>query len=377
MVVSLFSPEGKKLAEVDSPNGAVGPERLSVVLERQGTYRLEVRSREKNASGCEIRLGEWRLASKTDLTRHRLFADAEQLRKSATLESRRAAIVRHQEAQRQFALLADVAGESDSSSGLARVLYSLGDNQPALEAYRHALEGKRTVGDRQAEAYLLQNMGAVYSHLSEYAKALDYFPPSLEMNTALRNRKSESVSSNMMGAVYEMQGEMQMSLDYYNRPLALNRADGDRQGQAIVLNNIGNTYSLLGETALALDYFQQALLLMRAVDDKWWESSISAKPGSRWATGRKRWITSLKPWIRASVWATVAARLDFEASREAIAGRNVAEAGIVHVATHGLLNTVHPELSGLVLSLVVSNPPATTISRSFCHKNIITGSWYE
>ena len=28
VVVSLFSPEGKKLAEVDSPNGAVGPERL-------------------------------------------------------------------------------------------------------------------------------------------------------------------------------------------------------------------------------------------------------------------------------------------------------------------------------------------------------------
>jgi CHAT domain-containing protein/tetratricopeptide (TPR) repeat protein len=44
--------------------------------------------------------------------------------------------------------------------------------------------------------------------------------------------------------------------------------------------------------------------------------------------------------------------LDFEASREAIAGPDVADAGIVHVATHGLLNTVHPELSGLVLSLV-------------------------
>jgi CHAT domain-containing protein/Tfp pilus assembly protein PilF len=44
--------------------------------------------------------------------------------------------------------------------------------------------------------------------------------------------------------------------------------------------------------------------------------------------------------------------LDFEASRTTALKTELGEYRIVHFATHGLLNNIHPELSGLVLSLV-------------------------
>jgi CHAT domain-containing protein/Tfp pilus assembly protein PilF len=44
--------------------------------------------------------------------------------------------------------------------------------------------------------------------------------------------------------------------------------------------------------------------------------------------------------------------LDFEASRSTTLRPELGEYRIVHFATHGLLNTLHPELSGIVLSLV-------------------------
>jgi CHAT domain-containing protein len=44
--------------------------------------------------------------------------------------------------------------------------------------------------------------------------------------------------------------------------------------------------------------------------------------------------------------------LDFEASRETLASPEMNQYRILHLATHGLLNTAHPELSGVVLSLV-------------------------
>ena len=44
--------------------------------------------------------------------------------------------------------------------------------------------------------------------------------------------------------------------------------------------------------------------------------------------------------------------LDFRANRETATGQTMGQYRIVHFATHGLLNTEHPELSGLVLSLV-------------------------
>jgi CHAT domain-containing protein/Tfp pilus assembly protein PilF len=44
--------------------------------------------------------------------------------------------------------------------------------------------------------------------------------------------------------------------------------------------------------------------------------------------------------------------LDFDASRATVIGDDIARYRIVHFATHGLLNNIHPELSGIVLSLV-------------------------
>jgi len=44
--------------------------------------------------------------------------------------------------------------------------------------------------------------------------------------------------------------------------------------------------------------------------------------------------------------------LDFRASRETATSAELAQYRIVHFATHGLLNSEHPELSGIVLSLV-------------------------
>jgi CHAT domain-containing protein len=44
--------------------------------------------------------------------------------------------------------------------------------------------------------------------------------------------------------------------------------------------------------------------------------------------------------------------VDFAANRDALLGGDVAKARIVHLATHGIVNSHEPELSGLVLSLV-------------------------
>jgi CHAT domain-containing protein len=55
-------------------------------------------------------------------------------------------------------------------------------------------------------------------------------------------------------------------------------------------------------------------------------------------------LSSLDPQTLASV--------DFAATREAAASADVSRARLVHFATHSLMNTAHPELSGLVLSLV-------------------------
>jgi CHAT domain-containing protein len=47
--------------------------------------------------------------------------------------------------------------------------------------------------------------------------------------------------------------------------------------------------------------------------------------------------------------------VDFDASRATLTSPEIGQYRILHLATHGLLNTTHPELSGVVLSLVDRN----------------------
>ena len=44
--------------------------------------------------------------------------------------------------------------------------------------------------------------------------------------------------------------------------------------------------------------------------------------------------------------------IDFKASKAILESPEINQSGIVHFATHALLNSKHPELSGIVLSLV-------------------------
>src|SRR6185369_6089020 len=71
VIVRVFSPDGKTLGEFDSPNGANGPENVSVVAVMPGTYSLEVTplsQAEDIAPGSfEIRMTELRAATSQEL----------------------------------------------------------------------------------------------------------------------------------------------------------------------------------------------------------------------------------------------------------------------------------------------------------------------
>jgi CHAT domain-containing protein/tetratricopeptide (TPR) repeat protein len=85
-------------------------------------------------------------------------------------------------------------------------------------------------------------------------------------------------------------------------------------------------------------------LLRRASRDAGWaQGGIPRLPFTR---REARGIFSVAPGGAARL------ALDFDASRAAIAGPDLADYRFVHVATHGFFNDAHPELSGILLSLV-------------------------
>jgi hypothetical protein len=68
VVVSLFSPSGEKLREVDSPHVYLDAERLSYVINETGSYQIEVKSPSKRdvPGKYQVRIEQFRIASQQD-----------------------------------------------------------------------------------------------------------------------------------------------------------------------------------------------------------------------------------------------------------------------------------------------------------------------
>src|SRR5262245_22553912 len=94
VAVALFTPDGKKIGEVDSERATVGSETILAIAEAAGAYRIEARSPEKTSKTgrYEIKIEELRESTAEDLRRvaaESVFREAEKLRQGTVEEKRK------------------------------------------------------------------------------------------------------------------------------------------------------------------------------------------------------------------------------------------------------------------------------------------------
>ena len=268
VVATLLGPDGKQLIEVDSPNGAQGPELLSFITQADGRYRLEVRSLEKDAKPGRYQAWMAELRPATTADRNRILAEqalsaGDQLKAQPGAESQRQAGEKYEEARRLWQALGDSAREARALYGLGRVEDALGERQRALDYYNQALPLFRAAGDQLGEAPTLYYIGNIHSDWGDKRTALDYYERALTLLRAGPDRSGEAIILNNIGDAYKVLGEYQKSLAYYDQALQLARANNDRLGEAYVLTGIGKVYSEMGDQQKAIAAYRQALPLFR------------------------------------------------------------------------------------------------------------------
>ncbi len=272
VVVTVFAPDGQKIVKVDSPIGTQGPERVMLVAETSGPYRLEVRSYDQiaKAGNYEAKLVELHQAAQRD--RDRIAAEiaamavlraGQKLLAQMTKESIEAAVRKFEEAQQLFQAAGNKWEEANTLNLIGNQLLSLGQLEQGRVKFTQSLALFRSLGDRNEEARTLNNLGAVYSLTGDQQKAMDYFKESLPLLRAVGNRETEADTLNNIGHVYQGLSESQQALDYFNQALSLYRMLDNRNGEAVALNALGVVNRSSGEFQKALDYFSQALKLWR------------------------------------------------------------------------------------------------------------------
>jgi tetratricopeptide (TPR) repeat protein len=310
VVLILFGPDGKQLLEVDSPNGARGPESLWFLTETAGDYKIEVRSLEKNAAPgrYEIKINELRQSQPDDLNfiaAKKLIAEGLPLANARKEESRVEAIEKYTEATRLFRLMADKKRKASAIQQIGGLYRSIGKNVEAIEFFKEAgllfeetglkrdaalmfleagnlpesygqalpyyersLTLSEAIGDKEMVARVLVNIAVAYREQGKTAQALELFQRSFNLAKELNNKQIEATAQTGMGNLCALQGRGVEAIDYYQKAYALNEEIGNRAAMASQLINIGNVKAMLGNTVDALAFFEKGLALNEAVGNK-------------------------------------------------------------------------------------------------------------
>src|SRR6266508_1808908 len=272
VAVALFTPDGKKINEVNSDPLIEGSETVSAIAKAPGAYLIEVRSSEKTAKTgrYEIKVEELRAATAEDKYRvagEMIFREAERLQ-NGTLEAKRKSAENYHEALELYRRAGYRYGEAAALNSIGDIYRSLGEMQKALEKLNEALPISQAVSDRKMEGETLNNIGLVYRSLRDMQKALEKYNEALAIKRAIGDRRGEDTILHNIGDVYRALGETQKAMEKFNEALLLSRELGDRSGEAITLTNIGGVYRELGDMQKALEKYNEALPIRQAISDR-------------------------------------------------------------------------------------------------------------
>jgi DNA-binding SARP family transcriptional activator len=136
-----------------------------------------------------------------------------------------------------------------------------------VTTHQVALTSARRVGNRSAEAWVLNNLGMVHGQLGLRDDAVAYFEQAITIWRAAGDQLHEAqVANNLADACLRL-GRFQEAMDAQQQGLDIFRRLGHRYGEAVALNNLGEACLHLGRIDEAIDWLQQAREIFSIVGD--------------------------------------------------------------------------------------------------------------
>ena len=270
VIVTVLDPAGRKIARIDRPYGAYGPENVSVIAESAGDYTIELRTALKFAAPARyfITATEMREAKPEDrrrITAECAVSEGEELRGADTADALSQAVEKFSQAIMIWRSLGERYEEAVAVYGRGWSYRSLGDYYNAIRDLRQAATQMETLQDRNGEAVARSALAWLYNYVGEIEQARESFRQALGTYQSLGNLRGQAITIYGIGLTHQLASETDQALEYFDRSLELRRKVGDRSGEVLTLSAIGITYDYLGRSEKAIEYLQRALELSRTL----------------------------------------------------------------------------------------------------------------
>jgi CHAT domain-containing protein len=270
VVLTLFGPDEKQIAWMDSMNGLWGLEQLSTIAPSNTTYTLQIASRYENALPglYRVSISPLRLPTDADQVRisaERIFAEALRVYQDQTADARQRASVLFEQALSLWRAVGENYEEFVTLFSIGRLDGALGEKEKALDYFRQALSSVRVLGDRHGEASTLTSMAELHASLSQYDSAIGYFEQLLQIFREIGIQAEEARALRRLGDMYTRVGAYDRALSFLVEALAISRTAKNTATEAAALEGLGFVCYRLGLYKRSIEYYEQALPLMREI----------------------------------------------------------------------------------------------------------------
>ncbi len=239
--VQLFDSQGAPAAESDYPFSEQEIERIYVIANQDGVFRLEITSKFPDEKGSiSIKLNELKSAAPNDF--------------------------KHAEAERLF-----------SQAQTLRTTGKTADRKKAIEIYAQSLAVWQEIGDETGELRTLSILSYLYRRTDSYAKSLETANRILQFPDSAENNSYKSDALYQIGQMKFERGEINPAIEIFKKSFALLPENSLKQVN--ILATLGYTYQSIDEFELAQQAFDDALINIRRFPDMYNEAQVQHLSG--------------------------------------------------------------------------------------------------
>ena len=270
LALTIFSAGGQKLRTADL-TGLGFEEEVCLVATEPTTYRIEVNAPAKPVVTGSYTLKLTQIHPATDDDRVRMQAqtlseEGMQFLVNQTATSKAEALDKFQKSISLWHAAKDQAYEAQAFYYVAYTSNAMGQYADATAAAEKGLPLARAAGNKNLEAYLLDELGASYSNRGERKQALDIFLEGLKLRSDA-DPVGRSMTLNNIAIAYWGIGEKRKALDYFEQFVTLLHEMGERLKESTTLGNMCVVHNDLGEFKQAFELCSQALEIKREIKD--------------------------------------------------------------------------------------------------------------
>ena len=266
----IFAADGQKLRTADL--ASVGfAEEVSLVAQEATTYRIEVKAAAKpvRPGSYTLKLTKIHPATAQDRARvqgQTLAEEGMQFLIKQTATSKNEALDKFQKSIPVWQAAKDPDHEAQAYYYVAYTLNHLGQYADAAEAAKKGRPLAQSTGNRNLEAYLLDELGGSFNNRGERKQALDIFLEALKLRSDA-DPIGRSMTLNNIGIAYWGIGDRRKALDYMEQFVSVLHETGEVLKESTTLGNMCVLHNDLGEYKQAMELCSKALEMKREIQD--------------------------------------------------------------------------------------------------------------